>query len=64
MAFNGTWQVYVQEKYDEFLKGIGKHGLRSKVQSGGLRGAASPVLWDSTENWKCRFNPLGGFQSS
>ncbi|XP_066495161.1 fatty acid-binding protein, liver [Tiliqua scincoides] len=23
MAFNGTWQVYVQEKYEEFLKGIG-----------------------------------------
>ncbi|KAJ6655602.1 hypothetical protein lerEdw1_004954 [Lerista edwardsae] len=23
MAFNGTWQVYEQEKYDEFLKGIG-----------------------------------------
>lgn len=25
MAFSGTWQVYAQENYEEFLKAMGEH---------------------------------------
>lgn len=29
MDFNGTWQVYAQENYEEFLKAMGKRGGRA-----------------------------------
>lgn len=33
MAFSGTWQVYAQENYEEFLKALGKCQVTSETIS-------------------------------
>ncbi len=45
MAFSGTWQVYSQENYEEFLKAMGEKNKPS--------GAAAVATWRACRNVLC-----------
>lgn len=44
MDFNGTWQVYAQENYEEFLKAMGKR--RGRASRAAARVSDVPLVWN------------------